>query len=375
MRTQNLFFAITIIVVITLSACGPASTPVVEQTTEQQPATEAPATEAPAPEPADISGDLTVFTWSGYDTPDFNQGFYDQYPDVNVEFAYMTSDDEAFAKMQTGFEADVILPVWHDVYVQADLMQPLDPTRLTVWNSIPDKLKEKGNIGGVQYFVPFDWGYSCILVRTDKIDKIPAKYADLWDPAYKGHLSLYDAPEEAWMVSAFAQGFDPYNTTPEQDEAIKQKLLELKPNLLTFWADPYEMAQMVSSGDLWVVIGAWTSEYIMLKGQGVPVDYVCLEEASPIWEGGIGIPKTAKNVDAAYAYIDAFLAPKPQSMLGAWGFGMANMDALEFVDPNIITDLGLDDPKKLDEAYIMRDVNIETVQKWAKMWSDVKAAP
>lgn len=319
-------------------------------------------------------GDLSVYTWAGYDTPDFNQGFYDEYPDVNVEFSYMASDDEAFAKMNTGSTADVILPVWHDVYVEAGLMQPLDTSRLKVWASIPDKLKEKGNIDGVQYFAPFDWGYSCILVRTDKVSKMPEKYTDLWDAEYAGHLSIYDAPEEAWMVSAFALGLDPYNVPAGQEEALKQKLIDLKPNLLTFWADPYEMADMVRSGDLWVVIGAWTSEYIMLKNEGVAVDYVCLEEGSPIWMGGIGIPKNAKNVDAAYAYIDAFLAPKPQSMLGAWGFGMANKEAIPLVDPNIVKMLGLDDLSTLDETFIMRDINMATVQKWAAMWSEVKAS-
>lgn len=320
------------------------------------------------------AGDLNVYTWAGYDTPDFNQGFYDQYPDVNVEFSYMASDDEAFAKMNTGGAADVILPVWHDVYVEAGLMQPLDTSRLTVWDSIPDKLKEKGNIDGVQYFAPFDWGYSCILLRTDKVATPPQKYTDLWSAEYAGHLSIYDAPEEAWMVSAFALGLDPYNVPADQEAALKQKLIELKPNLLTFWSDPYEMADMVRSGDLWVVIGAWTSEYIMLMNEGVPVDYVCLEEANPIWMGGIGIPKTAKNVDAAYAYIDAFLAPKPQSMLGAWGFGMANKDAIPLVDPNIVKMLGLDDLSTLDRTFIMRDINMDTVQKWAALWSEVKAA-
>lgn len=364
------WFVTILLLVLMITGCGQAATPEVEEQAPEPVVEEVPAVEEPAP----ISGDLVVFTWSGYDTPDFNQVFYDEHPDVNVEFAYMTSDDEAFAKMQTGFAADVLLVVWHDVYVETDLIQPLDTSRLETWDKIPDKLKEKGNIDGVQYFVPFDWGYSCVLYRTDKVDKPPRSYADLWDPAYAGHLSTYDAPEEGWMAAAFALGLDPYNTTPEQDEAIKQKLIQLKPNLLTYWADPFEMAQMVSSGDLWVVSGAWTSEYIMLKGEGVPVDYVCMEEAEPIWLGGIGIPKTAKNVDAAYEYIDAFLAPQPQSMLGAWGFGMANMDAIPLVDPEIVTALGLDDLSTLDNAYIMRDIGLDMVEKWATTWSEVKAS-
>ncbi len=351
MKAKRVFLTglIAILVLSTISACGAAK-------------------------PATPTGDLSVLTWAGYDTPDFNQGFYDQYPDVAVEFSYMTADDEAFAKMKTGAVADVILPVWHDVYAEAGLMQPLDTSRLKVWDSIPDKLKEKGMVDGVQYFAPFDWGYSCILIRTDKITKVPQKYSDLWDAEYAGHLSLYDAPEEAWMVGAFALGLDPYNVPADEEAAIKQKLIELKPNLLTYWADPYEMAGMVSSGDLWVVIGAWTSEYIMLKNEGVPVDYVCLEEGSPIWQGGIGIPKTATNIDAAYAYIDAFLAPKPQSMLGAWGFGMANKEAIPLVDPKIVEMLGLNDLSTLDKAFIMRDINMETVQKWAALWSEVKAS-
>ena len=81
-----------------------------------------------------------------------------------------------------------------------------------------------GDFDGQQYFVPWDWGYESILVRTDKVDQVPASWADLWNPEYAGRLSVPDSAEVVFVMAALAAGIpDPWNTTPEQDEADQAK--------------------------------------------------------------------------------------------------------------------------------------------------------
>ena len=54
---------------------------------------------------------------------------------------------------------------------------------------------------------------------------------------------------------------NPWQTTPEEDALIKQKLLDIKPNVLTYWTDASELSQMMASGDVWVAASVWTDTY------------------------------------------------------------------------------------------------------------------
>ncbi len=324
---------------------------------------------------AGVSGDVNVVTWAGYDGPDFTDPFYANYPDATLIFSLITSEDEIFTKLQTGFPADVILPTAVKLFVDNNLVQPIDTSRIEAWSSIPDRLKDKGLIDGKYYMVPFDWSYCSILVRTDKVTTMPTSWADLWNPEYKGHVAIYDGGDAAVVYTSLAFGYDPYNLTDEQFQAVKQKLIELKPNLLMYWSDPYAMQQSVSDGDLWVVGGAWVEAYIALSQAGVPVAYIEPKEGRTAWVGGHMIPTNATNVDGAYAYINNMTSPKVQTILGTWGFGMGNFDTIPLIDPKIVKLMNLDDLSMLDRTFVFQDVSIGTLQEENTMWSEVKSAP
>ncbi|MBK8023471.1 MAG: hypothetical protein IPK19_19075 [Chloroflexi bacterium] len=80
---------------------------------------------------------LTVFDWAGYDLEGFWAPFAEANPDVTVEFTYITEDSEAFARMASGLETDVLHPCWHQPYIDSSLVQGLDTSRLSNWESIP----------------------------------------------------------------------------------------------------------------------------------------------------------------------------------------------------------------------------------------------
>jgi spermidine/putrescine-binding protein len=384
-------FLLVVTFSLLLPACGTATqtpevtTPPTPTTAPAQPTTPPP-TAAPAlptspPEPtatlppAMVEGDINVVTWAGYDGTDFTDPFYAKYPDATLIFSLITSEDEIFTKLQGGFPADVILPTAVELYVDNNLVLPIDTSRIEAWSSIPDRLKDKGLIDGKYYMVPFDWSYCSILVRTDKVTNIPTSWADLWNPEYKGHVAIYDDGNAALVYTSLAFGYDPYNLTDEQFQAVKQKLIELKPNLLTYWSDPYAMQQSVSDGDLWVVGGAWVEAYIALSQAGVPVEYINPKEGRTAWVGGHMISVNAKNIDGAYAYINSMTSPEVQAILGTWGFGMGNFDTIPLLDPNIVKLMSLDDLTMLDRTFVFQDVSVDELKKENTMWSEVKASP
>jgi spermidine/putrescine-binding protein len=355
------------LVIALLAACSSGAT------TPPAAETPAPAGETPAAAP---TGPLVVLEWSGYELPQFWQPFADQYPKVQVDFSFFAEDSEAYAKMQTGFQTDVLHPCnsWWKLYVDYGLVQPIDTSRLKNWSGIIDQLAQAGQFNGQQYFVPWDWGYESIIVRTDKVEVMPDSWADLWDPQYAGHVALWNSGESNHIMTAVALGLDPWNTTPEQNEQIKQKLIDIKPNLITYWSDYTEAVQLIVSGDAWLVASAWPDAYVLASAEGVPVEYITPKEGRLGYVCGFGISANTRNLDLAYAYIDATIAPESMAALSnEYAYGAANADAIPLTDPAFVEIMQLGDLSALDRTIFFQPLTEEQQQMMTNQWAEVQA--
>jgi spermidine/putrescine transport system substrate-binding protein len=332
----------------------------------------------PASPAGQKSASLLVLEWAGYEKPEFYQPFVDKNPNVTVDYSFVADDAETFAKAQNNPEFDLTHPCanyWR-LFVEKGLVQPIDTARLSHWSELYPELAKLGQLDGKQYFIPWDWGYDGIVVRTDKVQKMPESWADLWDPAYKGHLTVSDNGEEVYDVAALALGIDPYNATPEQDAQIKQKLIDLKPNLVNYWTDPTEVTNLVASGDLWVVGNAWAEIYLSLVREKIGVKYVMPKEKAVGYVCGYGISAKTKNLDLAYEFIDARMDAQSQAnMANDQGYGPSNKEAVALIDKETVDLLKLDQPDLLQQIFFMQPLTEAQHQHFTELWTEIKAAP
>ncbi len=357
---KSLFVLVWLLVAFILTSCGNGSTNDADSSEQSEDAT------------------LSVFEWSGYELPEFWSQFAEQHPATTVDFSFFGEDAEAFAKLQTGYQTDVFHPCssWWELYVDNGLVQPLDLSRLENFDTMPESLTQYGKFNGQQYFIPWEWGYESILVRTDKVDTIPTSWQDLWDPAYAGHVAIYDSGETQHVVGALVLGYDPYNTTTEQNEAIVQKLTELKPNLLTYWTDYTEIVQLVAAGDVWIAGNAWPDTLVLLRDEGVPVEYITPEEGRMGYICGFGIAANAKNVDLAYDYLNAVTSLEAMTFLvNEYGYGAANTEAVAQADQDTVELLQIGNPDILNHTIFYESVTPEQRELFVSSWDRVKAAP
>lgn len=359
---RNLYTQMVLIIatVLILSACAGASQEQTSPTTDKLPES------------------ITILEWAGYDDPSFFEPFTQKNPTSNVDFSYFADDAEAYSKIHSGFEVDMIHPCspWIGEYVRAGLIQPIDTSRLENWSNINPTLAKIGQIDGVQYFVPWDFGIEGILVRTDKVDQVPDSWNDLWDPAYKGHVSMLDIGESAWITTAVALGIDPYNTTEEQQAEIKQRLIDLKPNLLNYWADATELTSLMASGDIWVASNGWVESYLALRDEDVPVSFITPQEGALGFVCGYVITSGAKNLDLVYDYLNAVTSPQSMAnMSNSLGYGPSNQAAIPFLDAGFVKEFKLDDPSYLTNTIFYQPIDNNQRELFTNIWSEVKAAP
>ncbi len=323
------------------------------------------------------AGPLVALEWAGYEQQVFWQTFADQHPDVQVEYTFFADDPEAFAKLQSGFKADLVHPgsSWLKLYVENDLLLPIDTAKLRNWSSLMPELTALGQVNGVQYLVPWEWGYDSILVRTDKVSQIPTSWADLWDPQYAGHVSIFDSAEVAVLATSLALGYDAYQLTPEQLQAVQQKLIELKPNLLNYWSDYTQLNQQIASGEVWVAT-AWPDAYLAAQAEGIPVEYITPKEGRLGWVYGLAISKNSKHPDLALEYIDAMIELDSMiEMANQYGYGAANKQVVAHTAPEVVKLMNLDRPDVMLSTAFFKPLTAEQRKTWTSLWDQVKAAP
>lgn len=328
---------------------------------------------------------LVVLEWTGYEVteyPQFFEPFTEKHGDKLNDYVTVSvfgDDAEAFAKVQSGFKPDLIHPCssWWGLYVGAGLVQPLDVSRIAGWNNIPEAFREQAKFNGEYYFMPWDWYYEAMLVRADLVPQMPTSLQDLWNPMYAGHVAIWDNGEVSFATAALAFGLDPFNTTPEQDAFVKQKLIEIKPNLLTYWLDYTQAVELSASGDAWIIASAWQDTWSILKDEGYDVIYQEPKEGYLAGMCGYGIGTNNTNLDLTYEFLNA--ANDPHSMANftnEYWYGAANFAANEFIDEGAAELLRLDDfDTVLKNIRFYQPLTAERRDQLSDLWNEVKAAP
>jgi len=150
------------------------------------------------------------------------------------------------------------------------------------------------------------------------------------NPAYAGRMTLPDNVDDAFALAYLATGVTNWQeVTDAQFEAAANWLRAVHPNLRTYWTDPAELAQLLSSGEI-LVSWAWNETYPTMVEEGRPIAFQReAAEGSSLWLCGyVKLAEGQGNVDKAYDYLNAFLAESSVLPLLEAGYGSANAAAL-----------------------------------------------
>ena len=337
-----------------------------------------------------VTGSLNVLDWPGYDDPNFWIDFKNTYKNAKVSFEFGSTDAEIYGHMKANPEQyDIFHPYtgWLQFYVDEGLAAEIDVTKLKNWDKVPDSFKKIGQINGKQYFVPWDWGFSSILYRTDKIPNVDS-WNVLFDQQYKGHLSMWDDGPGAVTVSSYVHGYDETKITADQLTAIKAEWTAQAPLNKTYWSAPADLESLMNSGEVWAGY-AWQGSFAVTKGAGTPVAYANPKEGRNSWIGVYGIRKDDPNYDEALKFLDAKLGLLTgQNLVNLYYYGTTNQDVMNGLkDPAQAAAYGgadtqallkntfsIDDPTILQHTNFTPNLTAEQRDAWTAMWTEVKAA-
>lgn len=276
--------------------------------------------------------DLLVFDYSGFEDPAFHDDYVTKHGS-GPTFAFFGDEDEAFQKIRAGFAADVTHICAGSVakWTESGIIEPWDITRIPAYGDLDSNLTGTDIGGDETYFIPTDFGSTAIAYNPDDVPAADVATLDVFkNPAYAGRVTLPDNVDDAYALAYLATGVDNWTTaTDEQFEAASNWLREVHPNLRTYWTDPAELAQLLSSGEI-LVSWAWNETYPTMADEGRPIGFQReAAEGSSLWLCGYVNMAEGQGVeDKAYDYINAMLAESSVVPLLEAGYGSSNAAAL-----------------------------------------------
>ena len=330
--------------------------------------------------PEDITGTIRLLSYTDGFDPKYMESFHEQYPNITLKTSAMSSNEEAVAKIQAGFEVDVVNACVDEAALemaQKGIYAPLDISRLTYWNDLFPSVKELPGVqlDGEVYMLPVDAGTAGLLYNADSVTTPPDSWTDLFDPQWSGRVAVEDIAITAIMIAALANGItDPLHMTDAQLEQIKQFWIEHKDQVRTFWKSDASIHALFKSGEV-VIASGYPGNAMVLQEEGFNIKFAIAKEGQFLWACGYGITPNIdpKNLDAAYALLNWYTSPEAELFEATtWNYQVANQRVLDIAPPEVIERASLKAPFNLENAIPAAPP--ENRAAWVAAWTAVKAS-
>jgi spermidine/putrescine transport system substrate-binding protein len=194
--------------------------------------------------------------------------------------------------------------------IRQNFLTELDHSKLPNFtkNAAPT-VRDPGYDPGNKYTLAWQSGLVG-LAYNPKLTKRPiTSYQDLYDPAFKGKVTVFGDDTDFPTMVMIALGIDPASSTEEDWKRTAEEMKKLKPQLREF-VDNSGMADVLSSGNAWIS-QAYSGDIYQLNIGGSPdIKFVVPKEGATYWTDNMGIPKNAKHPLDAITYMDYVYRPE-----------------------------------------------------------------
>src|SRR3954462_7687912 len=205
-------------------------------------------------------GQLNMVIWEGYADKSFANQF-EKDTGCKVNAVPAGTSDEMFTKFRSGGggQYDLVSPSGDASLrlIKSGAVAELDKSKLTNFKDVAPQLQspEFNTVDGKNYGLSFMWGANVLIYNADEVKTPPDSWTVLYDPQYKGKITMPDNPIQiADVALQFFGAQDPYAIDQGTLDKVTAKLKEQRPLVRKYWVLATDFESLFKSGD--AVIGA-----------------------------------------------------------------------------------------------------------------------
>jgi putative spermidine/putrescine transport system substrate-binding protein len=324
-------------------------------------------------------GKLNIVDWEGYTDPSFVKGFEKQ-TGCKVNDVFAGSSNEMFTKFESGgggqydlasFSGDASLRA-----IASGSVAPLDISKLTNYKDLASQLQSPAfnTQNGKHFGLSFMWGANVLIYNADKIKQNLDSWTALYDPKYKGKITVPDNPIQiADPALQFFGASNPYAIDQSTLNKVKAKLKQQRSLVRKYWVLASDFEQLFKSGDATIGAG-WPLMTVALKQAGMNVKEVIPKEGVTGWSDSWMLSNKARHPICAYKYMNYITRPDIQvKVADVTGYSPPNKKACPLLGAQRCKELHVTDQHYYNTIkYWETPTRPTNYRQWTDAWAEVR---
>ncbi|HWM55001.1 MAG TPA: spermidine/putrescine ABC transporter substrate-binding protein [Solirubrobacterales bacterium] len=265
-----------------------------------------------------VKGSLTISNWPGYidPGPKGTVAEFEEETGVSVDYIEDVNENEGFfGKLQpqleqgeSGGRSIFVVTDWMaEQMYDLGYLQEIDHGDLpTVFENMRPQLQDPAFDPGRKFSVPWQSGMGGIWVDTAKAPDIRS-VSDLFDPKYKGKVTMLAELRETVPLVMLAEGVDPLEAS--NDDWLKAidkiKAAADSGQIRRFTGNDY--TEDLTAGNIVGAIG-WSGDASIVENENA--EWRMPTEGCSLWSDNMVIPVGAPNVGAAFGWMEFVYQPE-----------------------------------------------------------------
>ncbi|MBM3529253.1 MAG: polyamine ABC transporter substrate-binding protein [Alphaproteobacteria bacterium] len=349
-----------------------------------------------ASSPVSAQGTVNVYNWSDYVEPTVIEAFTKE-TGIKVKYDTFDANETLETKLLAGRSGyDVVTPTAYflERQIKAGIFQKLDKSRLknlgNVWPEIAKRLAayDPGNEFAVNYM----WGTTGIgynVARAREALKVGGSVTDAmanWDVVFKPEnlarfkdcgVHMLDSPDDVMTAALKYLGLNPNSQAQGDLEKAADLMMKIRPHVRKFHSSEYLNA--LASGEICLVLG-WSGDVKQAQKRAaeargnVEVAYAIPKGGAQMWFDNFAIPKDARNVAAAHAFIDYMLRPEVAAKNSNFlSYANGNLASQKLIDKAVLEDKTVyPDAATMASLYTISARDQRTQRTINRLWTRIK---
>ena len=254
------------------------------------------------------------------------KSFEKKYPGSNVKYTEEINDNEEFfgkvrQQLQAGDSLNrdlVVLTDWMATrWVAAGWVEPKDKKNIPNEKNLSSNLAHPVWDKNRNFSLPWQSGMSAIGYNPDKTGREIKSIADLFDPKFKGKVSLFSDPHDSAGLMVLLAG------KKTEDAGIDDVLAGIakidqenkKGQIRRFTGNDYSTDLV--KGNVWLCM-AYSGDVPQLKDQNPKLKFVIPEEGAMLWTDNMMMPQKPPHPYAAETMMNYVYDPKVAAVIASY---------------------------------------------------------
>lgn len=330
----------------------------------------------PPPAPT-LAKELVLYNWVDDMPRSVLDAFTREYG-VSVREVNFESQEEAVEQLKNDAVYDVA--VIENPFIPAltadNKLARIDFRQLPNFKNISANFRDLAADPGNQFTVPYHYGTTGLLVRTDLIDRPVTSWGDLWQPHFAGKVAVRAQPRELLALTLLSLGYPLNSEDPTEIEVATELLLQLKKVVVLVEVDTPKAVADLLSGKVEILLG-WPMDYQVAHAANPKVAYILPREGTALWSDNYVIPASSSRKYTAEVFINFLLRPEISArIVNEKKYPNANEAALPLIDPEIRNDpVSSPPPETLRTAHFFLPLSPQGTALYRRAWDRFLAAP